>query len=129
MVRKRITAAAAMMLAGFALAGCASNATSGEGVEDVNSVVGTWQSSEENEPYLTFSEDGKFQGNDGCNGIGGRYEQDGDTVTVTFAASTLRACPGVDTWLSKVKTITVGETTLEVFDKTGEPLGSLARES
>lgn len=129
MVRKRITVAAAMMLAGFALAGCASNATSGEGIEDVNSVVGTWQSSEENEPYLTFLEDGKFQGNDGCNGIGGRYEQEGDTVTVTFSASTLKACPGINPWLSKVKTISVGETTLEVFDKAGEPLGSLARES
>ncbi|QGU27600.1 META domain-containing protein [Microbacterium oryzae] len=125
MSRERIWRVGALIAAGLALAGCASNA----GGADVASVVGKWQSSEDSEPYLTFSDDGKFRGNDGCNGMSGRYEQDGDTVSVTFVAANVRGCPGVDTWLSKLKSITVGESTLEVYDASGELLGSLARES
>lgn len=121
----RLRSATVLALVGLALVGCAS----GTGSEaDADSIVGTWQSSEENEPYLTFDDDGTFDGNDGCNGLSGRYEQEGDTVTVTFAASTLKGCPGVDAWLSKLSTVTVGDTSLEVYDASGELLGSLARE-
>ncbi|WOF22411.1 META domain-containing protein [Microbacterium betulae] len=110
---------------GLALAGCASGAGS---EDDASSVVGTWQSSEANEPYLSFDDDGTFDGNDGCNGLSGQYEQDGDTVTVTFSASTLRGCEGVDTWLSELSTIEVGDASLEIYDSSGELLGSLARD-
>jgi heat shock protein HslJ len=125
MSTRRIWRVGALLAAGLALAGCATNA----GGAGMNSVVGKWQSSESSEPHLTFSDDGQFRGNDGCNKMSGRYEQDGDTVTVTYVAATARGCPGVDDWLRKLETLTVGESTLEVYDASGELLGSLARES
>jgi len=121
----RIWTAAAVLAAGIALGGCAS----GTGSEvDVGTVVGTWQSSEENAPHLTFTEDGKYTGNDGCNALSGRYTQEGDTVTVTMSAGTLKACQGVDTWLSNLAELTVGEDRLEVYNSSGDLIGSLTRQ-
>jgi heat shock protein HslJ len=125
MKSSRIWTSAAVLAAGIALAGCAGQPGS---EADVSTVVGTWQSSEENAPHLTFTEDGKYAGNDGCNALSGRYTQEGDTVTVTMSISTLKGCPGVDTWLSQASEITVGDTQLEVFDDSGELIGALARQ-
>ncbi|MGW9113312.1 META domain-containing protein [Microbacterium sp. NPDC055683] len=121
-----ITAGAALLLTGLALTGCATSAGSSASAA---ALVGTWQSSEQAKPYLTFEEDGSFRGNDGCNGLSGTYDVDGDTVTLTAVASTLKGCIGVDTWLSKAVTVKVGTASLEVFDRSGDAIGSLAKDA
>ena len=41
---------------------------------------------------LVFDVDGKFNGNVGCNGFGGDYKADGDTITFGPITSTMMAC-------------------------------------
>ena len=48
-------------------------------------------------PTLTFTTDGHINGNGGCNGFGGDYARDGDTLTFSHIISTMMACtrPGL----------------------------------
>ena len=48
-------------------------------------------------PNLTFAADGRVNGNGGCNGFGGDYAREGDTLTFSRMISTMMACtrPGL----------------------------------
>ncbi|MGK9147375.1 META domain-containing protein [Plantibacter flavus] len=107
----------------FALVGCA-----GAGVGDA--VLGSWGAGAEvNEPHLIFSEDGRVSGSDGCNRLAGSWKATGDTIVVSDVASTLMACPDVDTWLSGIAqaTLSEGDDQLTVLDDSGAEIGSLER--
>ena len=72
---------------------------------------------------------GPLGGSDGCNGVGGAYEPDGLTATLTRGPSTLKACIGVDTWLRGASSVRVDGDRLHVFDRNGEEIGILTRAS
>ena len=86
------------VLSGVILAACSGG--------DSNSVVGTWKLASYGSPgnltpavpdvdtSITFSEDGKVEGNVGCNGFGGDYSVDGNTITFGQIVSTLMFCEG-----------------------------------
>lgn len=71
-----------------------------------NSVVGTWRLDSYGAPgkmtpaapdvdtSITFTEDGKIEGNVGCNGFGGDYTVEGNTITFGAIVSTLMFCEG-----------------------------------
>ncbi len=84
------------VIAGLTLAACAGNASA--------SVVGDWNLVSYGSPTsqtpavpdveasVTFGSDGKLNGNVGCNGFGGDYKVDGETITFGPIMSTLMAC-------------------------------------
>ena len=71
-----------------------------------NSVVGTWRLDSYGAPgnttpaapdvdtSIVFKEDGKIEGNVGCNGFGGDYTVEGNTITFGPIVSTLMFCEG-----------------------------------
>ena len=87
----------------FALSGMLLAACSGG---TANTVVGTWRLDSYGTPgnttpaapdvdtSITFTEDGKIEGNVGCNGFGGDYTVEGNTITFGPIVSTLMFCEG-----------------------------------
>ena len=89
----------------FVLSGMTLTACSGG---SANSVVGTWRLDSYGAPgntspaapnvdtSIVFKEDGKIEGNVGCNGFGGDYTVDSNGNTITFGpiVSTLMFCEG-----------------------------------
>lgn len=101
-----------------ALSGCSSSASS---------FTGTWGSSDAGQPNLTIKDDGGFSGNDGCNAMSGTGTVKGDTFTFGPFASTLKACEGVNPWLSRAHTAKVSGGELVVYANGGEKVGTLAK--
>lgn len=87
-----------LVLSAMLLAACSGGKTS--------SVVGTWRLDSYGIPgnttpampdvdtSIVFKEDGKIEGNVGCNGFGGDYTVDGNTITFGPIVSTLMFCEG-----------------------------------
>lgn len=86
------------VMSGVILAGCSGGAS--------NSLIRTWKLVSYGSPgnltpavpdvdtSITFGEDGKVEGNVGCNGFGGNYKVDGNTITFESIVSTLMFCDG-----------------------------------
>lgn len=109
----------AMVTAGLLVvlaAGCGAASSSPEG---------TWTGPEGTELELTV--EGRVTGTDGCNHLGGAWEQDGDTVTFSGMVGTLMACMDVEVWLADPATATVDGDTMVVFNSEGAELGELQR--
>ena len=111
------------MVAALGLAGCAT-APGQEGA----SVVGQWGGVPDGAPVLVFSGEGTVTGNDGCNTLTGSWKQANDVITLENMATTLMACEGVDTWLSRASTVKVHGMNLMVFDAQDKEIGVLAQE-
>src|SRR5262245_21839668 len=89
---------ALILLAGFLLAACSANASA--------SVAGEWSlvsygipaspapAASGVETSIEFSSDGTLGGNVGCNGFGGNYKVEGDTITFDQIVATLMFCEG-----------------------------------
>ena len=102
-----------------ALAGCSSSAVS---------AAGTWGTpSSQGKPYLELKTGGALSGSDGCNRLTGTWTQSGDDVTFGHLASTLIACQGVDTWLSKAHSATIKGSTMRVLDDDKQDIGTLTK--
>ncbi|MGO4534679.1 META domain-containing protein [Leifsonia sp. 2MCAF36] len=113
-------AAVAIVAATLLLAGCA-------GTPSGAAVVGRWGSTSSGQPNLDIQNDGTFSGTDGCNRLSGQGQIDGDQITFGAIASTLMACEGVDTWLSKAATGKASGSTMTILDKAGSTIGTLKR--
>ena len=87
-----------LVLSGALLAACAGNASA--------SVVGDWRlisygapgspmpAAPDVDTSIVFGVDGKVNGNVGCNGFGGDYTVQGNTITFGQLVSTLMFCEG-----------------------------------
>ncbi len=85
------------LIAVFILAACASGGASA-------SITGTWKliaygpasnpapAAADVDTSIEFGSDGKLSGNVGCNGFGGDFKVDGDTITFSPIMSTLMFC-------------------------------------
>ncbi|MGW9022285.1 META domain-containing protein [Leucobacter chromiiresistens] len=135
----RWAAGVAAVVGGAALlAGCASLSADGSGTDgetgdsemiEQADVVGTWFSDEQGKPTLTFHESGEVSGTDGCNGIGSTYVIDGDRVRIKSFVSTMMGCPGVDDWLRGVREVQLSGDELQVFNDSGDEIGTLQRQA
>ncbi|MET0932662.1 MAG: META domain-containing protein [Mycetocola sp.] len=140
----RVGAAATVFATALLLASCAmpggsgsaspdedSPATSTDTVLTEENLLGTWGSTGEQEPYLTFEEDGTVAGSDGCNRLVGAWSLADETVTLENLAGTLMACEGVDTWLVDAASAVLAEgedDELSVRDGGGAEIGTLERD-
>lgn len=89
---------------------------------------GSWGIDGPGQPQLTFSDDGRVTGTDGCNRLMGRWGQTDDCVHLMNMASTMMYCEGVDTWLRGADTVQVHGDTLYVMDQHGQELGTLDKQ-
>lgn len=118
-----VVSVGAVLLAAGMLAACSAPAL-GE------RVLGTWgEGAGVADPHLVFSDDGRVSGSDGCNSLSGSWSVQDDAVVVSDVASTLMACPGVDTWLRGIAQATLSDDggRLSVTDDTGTRIGTLDR--
>lgn len=122
MLTRRKSMAVLALALGLVLAGCSSD----DGAADPG---GVWGSEAEGQAHLELGDDGSLSGNDGCNGLAGDWEQNGDAVTFSDVAMTLKLCEGVDTWMTGLATATVSGDTMTVLDQAGAELGTLQRAS
>ena len=113
--RIRVLSAAGIVL--LALTSC-----SGSSVE----AVGSWGEDTDGLPQLILDGGGKLSGTDGCNRLAGGWEQDGNVITFGEIATTMMACPDVDTWLMDLDTARIDGEILRVRDATGTEIGSLS---
>lgn len=91
-------------------------------------IEGLWYSDEMGRPHLDLGADGSAIGSDGCNVIHSTYTREGSRVAVAPSLSTMKACVGVDTWLSKVATLDIEGREATVKNRAGETIGVLVRE-
>jgi heat shock protein HslJ len=105
---------------------------------DPSHLIGTWRptfikdyakldSARPDPATLTFSDDGKWRGSDGCNGIGGTYDADpGEISAKTGGPTTAMWCENVpnDELLGKSAHFRVSGTVLTLYDAKWNRLAS-----
>lgn len=83
------------------------------------------------DPHAIFNADGTWTGSDGCNGGSGRWAVDPEGgFLATSGPSTLMYCEGapVPGWIAQASAAGLdSDGHLQLFDRSGTPLGSLAR--
>ncbi|MBO9577636.1 MAG: META domain-containing protein [Microbacteriaceae bacterium] len=126
--RFAFAASGAALLVAAALAGCAPAGPFPGGPGGTASSAGTWGPGGRGEPQLELLADGTLHGTDGCNSLGGRWEQRGADVEFVGVARTEMYCEGVDDWLGNLGTATVDGSTMHVFDLDGAQIGTLERQ-
>jgi heat shock protein HslJ len=113
-----------------ALVGCSSGSDdSGSGTAlSSKDVTGEW-AQKDSEPLVSLEliASGNASGTDGCNQLNGTWKIDGSAVDFSPWASTMKACDGVDTWLSNATSATVDGDTLTVLDDGGKEIGTLEK--
>jgi heat shock protein HslJ len=106
---------------------------------DPSGLIGTWRptfvkdftkldSTRPNAATITFGDDGKWRGSDGCNGIGGTYDADLGEISVKSGPQTQIWCenvPHVEV-LGKSAHFRVGGTVLTLYDANWTRLASYA---
>lgn len=91
------------------------------------SVVGQRVQKTNTATMLDFAEDSTFTGNDGCNSLNGTWSEKDHVITLGNTAMTLKACEGVDTWLSKAQSAEISGQSLKIKDAQGTEIGVLDR--
>jgi heat shock protein HslJ len=109
------------------MAGAAVTALTGCSAPAPASFVGDWGQPGSGRPSLTITEDGSFQGTDGCNRLTGKGSISGDVFDFGTMASTSMACSDVNTWLSRAETAKVDGTVLVIYRQGGDKIGTLPR--
>jgi len=114
----RLTLAAIIVAGTFALSGCSPSGSP---------FTGSWGSTASGQPHLTITADNAFTGSDGCNDLAGKGTVSGDTYTFGPFASTLKACDGVNPWLSRAHTAKISDDELVIYANGGQKVGTLAK--
>ncbi|MDN5794602.1 MAG: META domain-containing protein [Intrasporangium sp.] len=115
------------LAATLALTGCSSDAspTNSPTTAAGSPVAGSWGKEATGQPSITIAEDGAFNGTDGCNSMAGHGTLADGKFDLGAFRTTLMACEGIDTWLSKAASATRSGDTLTLFDKDGTQIGTL----
>jgi len=94
---------------------------------ELSAFVGHWVAASPATAFLRVASDGSVTGHDGCNGVTGSATVVGGVLQVSRGLDTLKACTGVDTWLSKIGTARVSGDTLTIYNSTDSVIGTLHR--
>ncbi|RKR20693.1 META domain-containing protein [Arthrobacter oryzae] len=117
-----------LLVVAMLVAGLAFTAVTGCSGPALKSFAGSWGQTVKGQPNLTITDDGSFQGTDGCNRLTGKGSISGDSFDFGPIASTMMACSNVDTWLSQAHTAKVNGTVLVVYGNSGNQIGTLAKQ-
>ncbi|AYG03776.1 META domain-containing protein [Gryllotalpicola protaetiae] len=118
-------AAAAAAALTLTLSACSNQNANTAASAGAHGFAASWGTAGPGMPSLTIAPDGSFNGTDGCNSLIGKGTISGQTFHFGHFATTLMACPDVDTWLSRASTATISGTTLTVKDADGTRIGTL----
>ncbi|MFF1635399.1 META domain-containing protein [Leifsonia sp. NPDC058248] len=91
-----------------------------------SSPVGSWGEDGAGKPSAVFNSDGTVSGSDGCNRFSATWTDSGGTIEIGVLVATQVGCPGMDTWLTMMRSVKVDGDTLVVYKGT-EKIGTLAR--
>ena len=115
---RRLSALLTTCLLAMLAAGCDGDTSS--------SPEGTWTGAEDT--HLELTADGTVTGNDGCNHVGGSWEEDGEQIVFSDMIATLMACQNVDVWLTDPRTATITGDTMVIYGPGETELGELHRD-
>jgi len=124
---RKTTLAAGAVFALLVLAGCAGE--QGEARGGSVDPVGTWgDATDTTAPSLDLTDDGSFNGTDGCNRLNGSWSVDeADHVQFEDVSMTMKACEGVHIWLTDLTEATIADDTMTVLGQDGAEIGTLDR--
>lgn len=90
------------------------------------SPVGTWGVSDTaGEPYLELADDGAVSGSDGCNRLVGTWTMVDTKIEFGPLASTMMACPDIETWLGAATGGVISGKTMTITDSSDKVIGTL----
>ncbi len=124
---RKISTVGGALFALLVLAGCAG--AQGEAQGGSIDPAGTWgDATDTTAPSLDLTDDGSFNGTDGCNRLNGSWSVDeADHVQFEEVSSTMMACEDVDTWLAGLSEATIADDTMTVLGQDGAEIGTLER--
>ncbi|MGF1662938.1 MAG: META domain-containing protein [Kineosporiaceae bacterium] len=115
--------------AGLTLLAAAATVTGCGVSEAAQPVVGTWVPSDRDrgpesldEPYVTFSAYGGFEGSDGCQSFDGEWAAGEDSFRADVGAMSGFGCPGSElvSWISDATDVEVAGDRLILYDDSGQ---------
>ncbi|UVI37535.1 META domain-containing protein [Brevibacterium spongiae] len=93
-----------------------------------HAVIGRWTAENNDRAFLEFHEDGTLRGSDGANGLATSWSDESAGVTVKPSMTTLKAAPGMITWVTKARRVEADGDRLALFDAAENHLGDLHRQ-
>lgn len=91
-------------------------------------VIGRWVSEKNDRAFLEFHDDGSLRGSDGANAIVTSWSNEPEGILVKSSIMTLKASPGMITWIPKARRVEPTEDRLQLFDAADKHLGELHRQ-
>lgn len=91
-------------------------------------LIGRWTAETNERAYLEFSENGSLRGSDGANNLVTSWSIEPEGFMIKSSLMTLKAAPGMVTWVPKARRVEPVGDHLRVFDAAGNHLGDLHRQ-
>ncbi|AMT93661.1 hypothetical protein A2T55_07630 [Brevibacterium linens] len=91
-------------------------------------LIGRWVAEDNERAFLEFGEDGSLRGSDGANALVTSWSADPEGLNIKSAMMTLKAAPGMVTWVTKARRVDPDGDLLHLFDAAENHLGDLHRQ-
>lgn len=91
-------------------------------------VIGRWVAEKNDRAFLEFQEDGTLRGSDGANALATSWTLESEGITIKPSLTTLKAAPGMITWVPKARWVSPDGDRLRLFDAADNHLGDLHRQ-
>ncbi|WP_152347938.1 META domain-containing protein [Brevibacterium sp. CFH 10365] len=91
-------------------------------------LIGRWVAETNERAFLEFSEDGSLRGSDGANNLVTSWSTEPEGVMIRSSLMTLKAAPGMLTWVPKARRVEADGDRLHLFDAGENHLGDLHRQ-
>ncbi|SMX75210.1 META domain [Brevibacterium iodinum ATCC 49514] len=91
-------------------------------------LIGRWIAETNERAFLEFSEDGSLRGSDGANALVTSWSTEAEGFIIKPSMMTLKAAPGMLTWVPKARRVEPDGDRLRLFDAADNHLGDLHRQ-
>ena len=91
-------------------------------------LIGRWIAETNERAFLEFSEDGSLRGSDGANSLVTSWSAEPEGLMIKSSMMTLKAAPGMITWVPKARRVEPDGDRLQLFDAADNHLGNLHRQ-
>ena len=91
-------------------------------------LIGRWVAEDNERAFLEFGEDGSLRGSDGANALVTSWSTESEGIIIKSAMMTLKAAPGMLTWVTKAHRVAPDGDRLNLFDSADNHLGVLVRQ-
>ncbi len=91
-------------------------------------LIGRWTAETNDRAFLEFAEDGSLRGSDGANNLVTTWSAEPEGLIIKPSLMTLKAAPGMLTWVPKARRVELDGDRLRLFDAADNHLGDLHRQ-